>query len=94
MKTFRRRDLIGRLGGDEFVVFLRNVTDKTILDRRMEELSRSLEEYSEHKLTCSIGISFAYSDTFSYIQCLEEADEALYRSKQAGRNRYTYFDEL
>lgn len=94
MKTFRRRDLIGRFGGDEFVVFLRNVTDKAILDRRMEELRRSLEEYTSHKLTCSIGITFAYSETFSYPQCLEEADEALYRSKQAGRDRYTFFDEL
>jgi GGDEF domain-containing protein len=60
----------------------------------MEEMVRALEDYVGHKLTCSVGITFAYCNTFSYAQCLEEADEALYRSKQAGRNRHTYFDEL
>lgn len=94
MQTFRRRDLVGRLGGDEFVVFLRNVTNKDILDRRLEEMNKALGELKGHKITCSVGITFAHSDTFSYAQCLEEADEALYRSKQNGRNRHTYYDDL
>ena len=36
--TFRHGDLIGRLGGDEFMVFIKNVEEKEVLDRRMDEL--------------------------------------------------------
>lgn len=94
LQTFRRRDLVGRLGGDEFIVFLRDVTNKDILNRRMEELKRVLAGIEAHPVSCSVGISFIKRDGLSYDAYVKEADEALYYSKQKGRNCYSYYDEI
>lgn len=94
LATFRRRDIVGRLGGDEFLVFLKQVDDQSILDRRMYELFTSLrEQKSEAALTCSVGIRFVQAEGFSYERSLKEADEALYLSKQSGKNTYRYYEE-
>lgn len=94
LQTFRRRDIIGRLGGDEFIVFLRDVTDKEILNRRMEELKRTLTTMEGRAITCSVGISFVKREGLPYEKYVEEADEAMYFSKQKGRNCYSYYDEI
>ena len=64
MAIFRRRDIIGRLGGDEFLVFIKNVTTKEILDRRMKELFAALENIKDLTLTCSAGISVSGKRAF------------------------------
>ena len=94
VQTFRRRDIVGRLGGDEFVVFLRDMTNKEILDRRMEVMMDALHRYEGMKVTCSVGIAFADGEEFSYTKCMQEADEALYLSKEKGRDCYSYYDEI
>lgn len=94
MQTFRRRDIVGRLGGDEFVVFLRNMTNKDILNRRMEEMNLALSEYERVKVTCSVGITIVNRENFSYTRSMQEADRALYLSKAKGRNCHSYYDEL
>ena len=48
--TFRSHDLIGRLGGDEFLVFVKDVTDKEILDRRMTQLFERLRSANSASL--------------------------------------------
>ena len=93
MAIFRRRDIIGRLGGDEFLVFIKNVTTKEILDRRMKELFAALENIKDLTLTCSAGISILEREHFSYDEGLKKADLALYESKKKGKNRFSYYDE-
>lgn len=94
MATFRRRDIIGRLGGDEFLVFIKSVTSKEILDRRMKELFSALDSTEELRLTCSAGICIMEKKDFSYKKGLKHADLALYESKKKGKNRYCYYDEV
>ena len=93
MATFRRKDIIGRLGGDEFLVFIKSVTDREILDRRMQELFTALEQTEEPNLTCSAGICIMERESFSYEDTLKKADMALYKSKKDGKNRYCYYEE-
>lgn len=90
-QTFRSHDLIGRLGGDEFVVFVKNVTDKEILDRRMKELFDRMKKAGDIPLACSAGIAIV-SEDFDYREELRKADIALYKSKQGGKNQYRYFE--
>lgn len=90
--TFRSQDLIGRLGGDEFLVFVKNVTDRKILDKRMDDLFEKMKQASGYMLSCSVGISFARGEEFCYREVLEEADTALYWSKEKGKNQYSYFE--
>lgn len=85
MATFRRRDIIGRLGGDEFLVFIKSVTSREILDKRMKELFVSLAQTEELNLTCSVGICIMEREGFSYEEGLKKADTALYKSKKEGK---------
>lgn len=93
MSTFRRKDVIGRLGGDEFVVFVKGVKKREVLDRRMEQFYEALQMLEDCSITCSAGIAIAEQKGFSYQETLRQADEALYHSKQNGKNRYCYYEK-
>ncbi len=94
LATFRRHDIIGRLGGDEFLVFIKDITDRSTLAKRMDELYRSLQASEGIPFTCSAGITLISGDNFSYEESLKQADVALYQSKVKGRNVYSYFEDL
>lgn len=94
MSTFRRKDILGRLGGDEFMAFLKNLSKKEIINRRIEELRSAFAKENPYGVTCSIGIAEIQKEGFSYEECLKQADAALYLSKQKGRNTYSYYTEL
>ena len=94
MSTFRRKDLIGRFGGDEFLVFLKNVTDRGVISRRLGELRAALSDVDGHAVTCSVGAVEIHREGFSYDLSLRQADIAMYRSKELGRNTYCYYEDL
>ena len=91
--TFRNHDLIGRLGGDEFLVFVKGVSERKILDKRMEELLARLGRLGGMPLSCSAGICFVSGKDFHYNEELRKADVALYASKKRGKNCYSYYEE-
>lgn len=93
MNTFRSEDLIGRLGGDEFLVFVKEISKKETLDRRLRELFCKLENEKELILSCSVGIRLITAGTFDYEEELEKADMALYQSKKKGKKCYSYYEE-
>lgn len=93
LATFRRRDLVGRLGGDEFLVFLKDVSSREILDRRMTQLFEALRKENPVPISCSAGIAMVKKGEFSYEKSLARADQALYRSKGCGKNQYCYYEE-
>lgn len=89
-ETFRRTDYIGRFGGDEFVVFLKNYVSTDILDQRLKEFQEKLRNHKPLAVYCSIGVAVARKEQFDYERCLNRADEALYISKNNGKNRFCY----
>lgn len=93
MSTFRRKDVIGRLGGDEFLVFIKDVRKREVLNRRMEQFYEALQMLEDCSITCSAGIAIAEQEGFSYQETIRQADEALYHSKQKGKNRYCYYEK-
>lgn len=92
--TFRSKDVIGRLGGDEFLVFIRDVTEREILDCQLEELLLKLHQDGKIPVSCSVGVTFVGRENFSYERCLKEADLALYQSKRLGKNRVCYYEDM
>jgi len=94
LTTFRRKDLIGRFGGDEFLVFLKNVTDKKVINRRMEELKSALVGLGQWNVTCSVGAVRIPAGPFDYGESIRKADEAMYFSKDKGKNAFSFYDEL
>ncbi|GAB7072086.1 diguanylate cyclase [Mycobacterium hodleri] len=95
IRTSARRpdDLPTRLGGDEFAVLLGG-TDAAESQRRAEAILTSVISlgigYGDgHQVTLSAGVAsvIAHDLDDSAERLLREADDALYRAKQAGRNR-------
>lgn len=93
-------DYVARYGGEEFIIlcheedpdYLREVARR--LCEAVESHMFSLEErYSVRNITISIGIatSDGFSDDLKAI--IEQADQALYYSKESGKNRYTLHAE-
>lgn len=93
----RGGDTVSRLGGDEFVVLLGNLAHldecEIALERLRNELCRpfALPE-GEALLSASIGVTLYPLDGADADTLIRHADQAMYVSKQGGRNRYTLFD--
>jgi diguanylate cyclase (GGDEF)-like protein len=96
--TARMDDCVIRYGGEEFVVLLPN-TDETgagITAARLLECIRALRiphknsDIAEY-VTISIGATTGKVKPYhQYMDYIERADEALYLSKNSGRNKYTH----
>ncbi len=92
--TARRGDLIGRIGGEEFVVICLE-TDETGALNLAERLRASVERQPfavsrcNQPLHCTVtlGISPPFLGAHGLEDALQQADAALYRGKEAGRNR-------
>lgn len=92
--TLRQSDHMGRYGGEEFVVLAPEVppggaqTFGERLRKRVEEVVIPLENEQTLKVTVSIGV-VAWDGTgkLDAATLFKEADEALYRAKEGGRNR-------
>jgi len=97
-RTIRKTDIAGRYGGEEFTVLLVDTqTDNAMilaerLRKRIEALTVQHEDLKiEFKI--SIGVSELNKDTKDYKQWLEQADQALYYSKENGRNQTTIYSK-
>lgn len=91
-------DTVARQGGDEFVVLLTDLERpeeiNSVADRIMEEISKVVE-IQGHRLqtTASIGATIYPRDGEDSATLLKNADAAMYRTKELGRNSINYFTE-
>jgi diguanylate cyclase (GGDEF)-like protein len=86
-KGLRAFDLAYRLGGEEFLVLLPGVD--TLEAASIAEGLRAAVAADPHRLpaTMSFGVSASQPGSFDYARVFENADQALYAAKAAGRNR-------
>ena len=88
----RRIDLFGRLGGEEFAAMLRDTTRERAL-AVAEQIRKSFAEATREvdgrpvAATVSIGIVISHDAVLDLSALLAQADHALYRAKDSGRNR-------
>jgi diguanylate cyclase (GGDEF)-like protein/PAS domain S-box-containing protein len=93
--VFRHSDTVCRLGGDEFVVLLPDIGP----DEAPQLVEKVLAVFREpfivagHSLgiTISIGVALYPQDGATFDELLKNADTALYRAKQEGRNIQVYY---
>ncbi|NEQ96206.1 MAG: CHASE2 domain-containing protein [Cyanothece sp. SIO2G6] len=90
----RGSDTVARLGGDEFVVILPGIPENQV-DRVAKKILNTLAQpfvIQSHSVTVttSIGISLYPFDGKQFDKLIVEADQAMYRSKEAGKNQYTF----
>ncbi|MDP9244523.1 MAG: diguanylate cyclase, partial [Chloroflexota bacterium] len=92
----RDGDIAARYGGEEFAVALPGIDEATALAVAERIRSRtqgtliSLAPGITDRITVSIGIASAPHQAHDRVTLLRLADEALYRAKEAGRNRVVY----
>ncbi len=88
--------LLARIGGDEFVILL-SATESVVAATLAEQVIEAFQDpflvqQYELYITPSIGIAHHSHGRGSSTQMLKEADLALYKAKNAGRNRIAHFD--
>ena len=94
--TLRETDTIARMGGDEFVVIIENLKEYDTIHQVAEKILDAiaapilLGNISCH-VTTSIGISLYPDDGLHPDQLVQQADLAMYQSKQLGKNMVTLF---
>lgn len=98
-KSIRKTDIAGRYGGEEFVVLLIDTEceNATLFAERLRKnIADSTVTYDSEdiKYSVSLGLTQLGRDVRDYTQWLEQADQALYYSKEHGRNRLTVFDRM
>jgi diguanylate cyclase (GGDEF)-like protein len=85
----RSTDLLARFGGEEFVILL-PCTERGQAAVAAERLRRKIEAHAfprRKRLTVSVGVAAFPADGERGEELLALVDQALYRAKQAGRNR-------
>ncbi|OGT65949.1 MAG: hypothetical protein A2W69_04640 [Gammaproteobacteria bacterium RIFCSPLOWO2_02_47_7] len=96
-ECMRESDTLARYGGDEFIALLTE-TDQQHAIEAAERIRRAVENTAFDKdgqqirSTVSIGIASFPQQAGNTIDLLRKTDQALYASKNAGRNRVTIFD--
>ena len=85
-KSIRESDILARFGGEEFTIFLPNTDYKSaiVVAQKIRTSIESMRSVQDIKSTISIGVSEVIRDIDTAIK---EADIALYRAKENGRNR-------
>ena len=95
----RKGDIVGRFGGDEFVVLIAEFNDfgqlAAVAQQIINTIAQPLVE-GEHecRVTASIGIAISPQDGEDTKTLLQNADSAMYRAKEQGRNDFIFYTPI
>ncbi len=94
----RDSDTVARLGGDEFVVLLSELTDEkdvtAVAQKMLSAIARPFVLLGqEFRVTTSIGISTYPGDGVDEQTLMKDADIAMYRAKEEGKNQFQFYSE-
>ncbi len=88
-------DALLRIGGDEFLLIFNRVASRDKLEHRLDEILASvasitnLEGYAVD-ITLSVGVAWCPASGTTVESLMNAADNAMYKAKKAGKNRYIY----
>src|SRR5580765_3677842 len=95
-EAVRDGDTVARLGGDEFILILNDQTGQEVIYRAMQRIISKISEPieidgQELLVTASAGISMYPQDGPDVETLLKNADAAMYRAKEKGRNNVQFY---
>ncbi len=101
--VLRKEDMAARIGGDEFVVLLvgQHINKTKAMKQALNVAKKIQVEINkpyrlkgfEHIITASIGITLFPEENTTVTDILKQADTAMYRAKEDGRNTITFYNE-
>ncbi|MEG0863161.1 MAG: EAL domain-containing protein [Clostridia bacterium] len=94
---FRKEDVLARMGGDEFSVFVSDIPEISMVEKKVRQLCESMGniciEGKNAGITCSVGIALSSETANTFTQLYQNSDKALYRAKCRGRNALSIYGE-
>lgn len=97
-RNVKQQDLVARIGGDEFVIVVKDSADADAMAelsaRIINEIRQPLD-FEGFSCRCGVSIGIAQASGFNVDgrKMLVDADIALYRAKNQGRNRFEFFTQ-
>ncbi len=96
--TVRENDTVSRIGGDEFTILLTDVHHTsdvlTVAEKLLAVMARPIRIKGQDIIsTVSIGITLTPDDATDANTLMKNADLAMYRAKELGRNNFQFFSE-
>lgn len=94
ISSIRQNDFIARFGGEEFIIVMPGMPSDQAYERMEEcrkEIGNTVTQYENKKISITIsgGISSCRTYHETYDELIKMADDALYKSKNNGRNQIT-----
>jgi diguanylate cyclase (GGDEF)-like protein/PAS domain S-box-containing protein len=95
--ALREGDTLARIGGDEFVAVLVDLEESSacepILRRLLQAAAEPVEiDAAVLQVSASVGVTLHPQDGSDADLLMRHADQAMYQAKQAGKNRFHFFD--
>jgi diguanylate cyclase (GGDEF)-like protein len=92
----RDSDTVVRLGGDEFVLLITGLQKVEDVTQSMQRVLGAIAQPFvingwDYAVSCSIGVSIYPDDGSDYNTLMKNADSAMYKAKQAGRNNFQFY---
>jgi len=97
-QSVRSGDTVGRLGGDEFGIIFSNIAEAADANLVAQQVIAALErpflvDGDDIRISASMGISIYPTDGGGPEILLKNADTAMYRAKEQGRNNFQFYTE-
>ena len=94
--SIRKSDVVARFGGEEFCLYMNGMSAQHSLeyfDELREKISDAVIDAEDHKLQVTVSIGICSTIKYNLNDMIEDADKALYRAKETGRNRVIRSEE-
>jgi len=93
LETVSPSDIIGRIGGDEFLILVNNIDDEeeknAIADKIIKAFHKPFKlNDNEIYITTSLGVAMYPNDGEDVETLIKNADIAMYKAKEKGKNKY------
>ncbi len=95
-KCIGKDDIIGRYGGEEFIILCPDSNEEKAISKA-EKIRINVEDArilgDKRNVTISIGIAMSANESLSNDEMIGRADQALYKAKNEGKNRYVLWEK-